>query len=798
MKLMRTLILILLTATTGMAADIFTVPVTEFQIPTDDDEPDSEVAITPTITLILTGDLPKNDKAPSIRAMLTGVSIGTVARPEYNGAFTFDSFPAEGAKGQVRELKVTINRAKLPDPLTYIAKVLLIRDGDPSVTPQALDLKFTRAAATVTAAPLRLENTRYFPLLQSGKLSPNSMKVLETSGRATLTNVQIQIKDYLTGADGFAAPAQLNTQTIDRIKAGTDGSTSLVLAGHVPLGSTKGTLVVRARQLAQPAEVSIEIVTHTLRFWLFLTIVLSIIAGYFFRTAPDKRLAEDQSRLAAEQQFGQINQLLGNAVDPDIRSQLQTILDTLRTAIDAKPFVATTLAAAVKKAADDTDVVMKAAESTRATLRTRIADLRGKLDSPDGQPPIIAQAVSGLIARLEAQDRALKSGAVTSVQAELDQINHELTEGLIPDAITQWAQQTHTALDQMGQWQALEFEADRKSVFDDTASANIPSMDLAKTRLLARKLRILVIGAGLLQIISFSPQLLNQLNALNVTGLKPKLDDARAALNELQALETATLAQLPDFANLVGKLGTALRDAVETAAKLSNVADPDGLDTGDFEKAVTGLSNSLRPVQQSLSQGLTAPSATPSIEVTNTSSFVAAASAAQARASTFWDLQLEAPVNPAAGEQAVANVTVIGTSPGAIDMEWTIGNSIQPGSAGPFSFVPPQPGALAISVRGVARATGESHTASAIIQVRPQHGFPAVNQILDQQSKDELRQTIASGFFILAAGYAIFQGAWTGTFLNFLAAALWGFSVDIGAAKVRELASPLLGKPLPT
>lgn len=130
-------------------------------------------------------------------------------------------------------------------------------------------------------------------------------------------------------------------------------------------------------------------------------------------------------------------------------------------------------------------------------------------------------------------------------------------------------------------------------------------------------------------------------------------------------------------------------------------------------------------------------------------------------------------------------------------MEWTIGNSIQLSRAGTQSFVPPAPGALAISVRGVARATGESHIASAIIQVRPQHGFPAVNQILAQQGKDELRQTIVSGFFILAAGYAIFQGVWSGTFMDFLAAALWGFSVDIGAAKVREIASPLLSRPVP-
>jgi hypothetical protein len=87
--------------------------------------------------------------------------------------------------------------------------------------------------------------------------------------------------------------------------------------------------------------------------------------------------------------------------------------------------------------------------------------------------------------------------------------------------------------------------------------------------------------------------------------------------------------------------------------------------------------------------------------------------------------------------------------------------------------------------------------ASAIIQVRPQHGFSAVHQIVAQLGKDELTQSIVSGFFIVAAGYAIFQGVWSGTFMDFLGAALWGFSVDIGAAKVREIASPLLSRPVP-
>ncbi len=297
---------------------------------------------------------------------------------------------------------------------------------------------------------------------------------------------------------------------------------------------------------------------------------MSIIGGYFFRTIPEKRRAENQSRLAAEQQFGQIKQLQANAVDPEVKDSLQTILDTLKGVIEAKPFVAATLDAAVKKAADDTDTVVKNAEIARAALRTRIKDLRGKLDSPDDQPPTIAQAISGLIARLEAQDRALKSGAVKSVETELNNIDREITQTLIPDAIGQWSQETHAALNRTGQWQGLEFETVRKSVFDDTDASKIAAIDLAKTRELARKLRVFVLGAGLLQAADLGGQVLDQLNGLNLADLKPKLDDARTALDEVQQLRSLDIGQLPRAsAQRIGKLRAALIEAiVQTAAKL--------------------------------------------------------------------------------------------------------------------------------------------------------------------------------------------------------------------------------------
>ena len=47
---------------------------------------------------------------------------------------------------------------------------------------------------------------------------------------------------------------------------------------------------------------------------------------------------------------------------------------------------------------------------------------------------------------------------------------------------------------------------------------------------------------------------------------------------------------------------------------------------------------------------------------------------------------------------------------------------------------------------------------------------------------------------IAVIGYGIFRSTFIGTFEDFLTAFLWGFTVDVGIAKVRELATPLLAR----
>jgi hypothetical protein len=146
----------------------------------------------------------------------------------------------------------------------------------------------------------------------------------------------------------------------------------------------------------------------------------------------------------------------------------------------------------------------------------------------------------------------LKTGAVKSVEDELKKIDDEIKNNL-PTAIAKWAQVVHAALGKIGQWQGLEFEATRKSIFDGTDPAK--SIDVVKTRELARKLTIFDLEAGLIQ--DLAGQVLGQLTNLNLRDLKSKLDECRTALDGVQMLKDITSAQIsggrPGFRKASGR-----------------------------------------------------------------------------------------------------------------------------------------------------------------------------------------------------------------------------------------------------
>jgi len=792
---MKRLAILLLAVIPTMAADtpiVTVIGATEFEIPAT--EPTTVLEVLPPISLLIATDLKPEDKnGTSIKTKVLSVSVGTAAHPEYGKAFQFGSFAA-GNKGALRELSVAVHLTDIPDPQTYLVKILIFRDGDPSVPPQTLDFKFIRAPATLSVSPLRIENTRLLPFSGINELSPDQLKFQETSGRASLTNVQVQVKDFLKGPDDSSLRAQLQVPVVDKIDAGKDSTATVSIQGDVPLGSTKGTLVVRSRQLSQSIEVPIEILTRTNRVWLMLALIISILLGYFLRTRLDQRRVENQGRLAAEQEFGQIAEWKAKCIDADLAARLGDILTTLKAAIEAKPFDSTKLDTATKKAATDSENEIKKAEDQRNILRSRITAQRDKFGSPLGQPKEISTFVDSHITRLQDQERELNRGAVKSVQDELDKIEAEFQSDL-PTIIETWATVIHHAANKMGQWSGLEFEDARKRIFDETNTANASKLDLAKTRDLARDAQISLLLAGVQQTSDLANKVVKQLEPLKVPDLGPLLTACHEKVAAVEALQKAETGQAASVAGAIANLRSALIDVITKAAASKSIVKLDGLDEGDFAKAVNKLLESFIK-EKAFGGGPERKTETVTIVPSGLSSSIFLSVIPQSKES-WWDVQLKVPSSPLAGELVTTNATVVGKNPpGTVTFEWRIGDEA-PRSGAEVQFTPSTAGVLAISVRAVDTATGEERRTSTNIRVRAQHGSDSVTLLASQLKRDEKIQTFVSGVFIAAAGYAIFQGNWYGTFLDFLAASLWGFSVDFSVAKVREIATPLLGRAVP-
>lgn len=400
------------------------------------------------------------------------------------------------------------------------------------------------------------------------------------------------MKEFLKGPDDTSLRVQLQVPEIDKIDAGKDSTATMSILGDMPLGSTKGTLVVRSHQLQQSIEVPIEILTRTTRVWLLVTLIISILLGYFLRTRLDQRKVENQGRLAAEQEFGQIVEWKAKCVDADLATKLGDILKVLKAAIEAKPFDATKLDTAAKKAATDSETVIKQAEDDRNKLRGRVNALRDKLGSPLGQPQEISAFVDSQISRLQEQERELNRGAVKSVTDELDKIDAELQNAL-PTRIRTWAEALHQAASKMGQWSGLEFENVRKSVFDETNAANASKLDLSKTREFARNAQISLVLTGVQQTTDLANQVIKQLSDLNVKDLAPLLSACRDKVAAAEALQRADIGQIAFVAEAIANLRSALQEMLTKAAALRSVAKLDGLDDGDFAKAVKKLLESF-------------------------------------------------------------------------------------------------------------------------------------------------------------------------------------------------------------
>ncbi|MFA5902032.1 MAG: hypothetical protein WC829_23285, partial [Hyphomicrobium sp.] len=302
---------------------------------------------------------------------------------------------------------------------------------------QTVQLKLTKPAAELrVSTPLQLANTVYF--WGKSSLEPSKITLNETSGKSYVSIDRTPWRvDLRRGSD----PTEGNGLSV-QLPAVIDGfgqhTATATLEGPISIGTTSGTLTVRAAQLAaQSVDFPLTIVTRIAAGWLFPVIVGGILLGWLFRNRLEARRARLDAAIPAEQEIAALDQLIAKTVDTKFKADFDAARAALAGAIDAKRATAETIKAATTAAATRREAISK-------DMGDRANKLHAALDSwhwlaavgeplPDG----VASALVPLRTTVQGLTKRLGDNLITAVETDADGILPQLKGALIR-ALEEW------------------------------------------------------------------------------------------------------------------------------------------------------------------------------------------------------------------------------------------------------------------------------------------------------------------------------------------------------------------------
>jgi hypothetical protein len=733
-------------------------------------------------------------QGPPDRVTVLDVSLNGDKPDATSRLFSFELKPASSI------LEATFNPTPLTAAGTYTVALLLegeAKDGKP--LRQLLSLDFSVPAAELHLAnPLRLEQVHLAPCIAD--LSPHHWFLTESSTKARLASIQVRTLGQLEGPDDHPLAARLHVEPPQSLEPLGSAPAKVSIDGHLPLGRTTGSLLVYSPQLAAPLTVAVEIVSRVARGWLLVVILLGILAGLVLRVKLEEQSARLRAEETAQEQLGRLSKLAADQRDERLRAAIAAAAEGVRRAIldGAAP---DKLGTAVTAAVQAIEQLMQEAKQKRDALALRIADLHKKLGPVSAQPPPVRKAIEAVRERLNRQQAALAGGEIESVDGALTTEESEI-DATLREPITAWSSEVGENLKGAGAWSGTSFEAARANVatqIDALSSIQAWHDLVAKLPQVTIDLRQRVMRVGVQGLCELGENVLAALVELEDDKLEPDLKQLKAALDEASAWmrgapdadQTSRMAQI--LRTLRSRLVNSLKSAAGTVS--NDVLSK--LESGSFEEA-TRLVLDQRPKDRMLSRGEKAqPSASWSWRMLRGERGTEADRPGTREAAA--PMTIVAAGNPTVG-QPVALAVGIDTMRPETSVQWFVeGRLVAEGAAGSksWTFTPQRPGQVIVQARIVDPGSIEQAEGSLLLDVRPAEGYAALPALQKQIWWNEMKTTIVSGVFIAAGGYLIFRTSFLGTFEDFFAAFLWGFSVDIGVARVKEMANPLLTRTLP-
>jgi hypothetical protein len=747
----------------------------------------------------------------------TTIALRTPAdgTPELYASFDLSKLNASGHYLATIEFVAPKQQAARPDLVT---KAPAAATGQPATAvpaeaaelEQTVQLKLNKPAAELRiSAPLRFERTVYLPswCLCLWSLEPGTITITEGTGKSSVKIDPVLWNVVLRHGDDAPEQRLLRVRMPDSIDGWGQGQAKIELEGPVAIGTTTGTLTIRAPQLAaHTVDFAVTLVSRVTALWLLPVILIGIGLGWYFRNVLDARRARLAAIFPAEQELATLDDLINAARDQTYRNSLERIRSTLVGKIEDQAGTPETIVAATAKAATDREAATKAMSDLRDRLNaslqawSRPASVREPL--PDDAAPVLAE-LRDLVGSLK---KSFDEGTLKEVD---DQMTGSLPEVAreLRAALSEWLRQFNDLkITPPAPWLNLPLATKLSGV---TVEADRLSQALGAAESPEALWSALISAATLLG--HFKQDLFGTVDdwAAETASLASTTLRKFGAEREPQAAAIeAAVAALPDasiaggltaveaFSKGLNALHAAIVDGLSTA--WDDADHPlQGLEQGDFSLSLAALENKLKQEKEEKDLGEET-----SLTPTRTAAEFTAAVArvpehANMVAVPTWKVILEAgaaTVSEAVNVRARLIVPQGGDQPD-VTLTWSkAGVSVGRSAPGTFerSFSFSEPGPVSIGVVAVDSA-GASDSATLILQVRAVHGARAIASVQETLAKVERIQNIGAGAIITVAGWLIFSPTFTGTFPELFAAFLWGFSADVGTAKVRELAESLKG-----
>ncbi len=248
---------------------------------------------------------------------------------------------------------------------------------------------------------------------------------------------------------------------------------------------------------------------------------------------------------------------------------------------------------------------------------------------------------------------------------------------------------------------------------------------------------------------------------------------------------------------LIRELRDALANLVRAKAPANTKTVEDALETGEFLVAAKAAKAS-QPVKPKVETYGPAPATGRGEGPTK---FVSGNVALPAdRLPPVPTLRIIAPADVRVG-QAVDVRTLIEPPLENSTVSWTViagivGQEQRKGMR--FIFVPHASGTVIIGCEVSHPQLREPLIAQTSVRVAPSAAELAVVATRERMSRREWVMSAITGVFIAGSGTMIFSDTFVGSWRDFLFAALWGFTADVGMGRLRTLAEPLMARQIPS